>query len=180
MLDAANLFPPAVAFCLSGLFVRNRPVASTAMMVCIIAWNALFAYVYLSADWLTSAYLLLLQWVAGFVAIILATIVRLAGNVPSSDAKDILPPNRPAGVLLFTIACFVGGVMLGLGLCWSAFNFEFTGGPGSGVNIQVFGLTVVEMSGLLVGFVPVAVYIMLSGLMGIAGAFVGSRLSSPP
>ncbi len=37
MLDVANLFPPAAAYCLAGLLVRNRPGVSTVLLVAVTA-----------------------------------------------------------------------------------------------------------------------------------------------
>ena len=97
MLDVANLFLPAVAFCLAGLLVRNRPVVSTVMMVFVVAWSALLVCAYLSANCFESAVFWLFQWAAGLVAIIIATVFRLAGNPPISEAGGEAPGSRKRG-----------------------------------------------------------------------------------
>ena len=84
------------------------------------------------------------------------------------------PGSQPEGVL-FTLVGFVVGVGLGLGLCWLAFSFEFTGGPSSGVTIRALGVSVFTTHGLFVDFVPAIVYVLLGGLTGIWGAIVGRR-----
>ncbi len=131
---------------------------------------------YLSSDSLTSAFVWLLQWAAGAAVLIAATVVRLAGNQPRSEAGSQVLGSQPEGRLGFTLIGFIGGIVLGLGLCWLAFSFEFTGGPSSGVTIRALGVNVFTTHGLFVDFVPPIVYVLLDGLMGIGGAIVGARV----
>jgi hypothetical protein len=73
---------------------------------------------------------------------------------------------------------FLVGAAVGLGLCWLILSFEFSGGPSTVVRIHAFGVNIFTTSGILVDLVPAAVYVLLSGLLGIAGLIAGSRVSS--
>jgi hypothetical protein len=79
-----------------------------------------------------------------------------------------------------SMACFVGflvGAGLGLGLCCLVLSFEFTGGPSSGVSVHAFGANIFTTYGFFVGIVPAIVYVLLSGLIGIADAIIGGRMA---
>ena len=79
-----------------------------------------------------------------------------------------------------SMALFVGfvvGAVLGFGMCYLVLSFEFTRGPSSGVKVFILGANVFTTYGILVDLVPATVYVLLCGLMGIAGAIIGACMA---
>jgi hypothetical protein len=85
---------------------------------------------------------------------------------PAAERDCSAAENTSMNSFVFKLVGFVIGAVLGLGLCWLVFSFEFSGGPNtsSGVSIRAFGMSLFTTYGILVDFVPAAVYVLLSGL----------------
>jgi hypothetical protein len=176
LLDAANLFPPALAFCLAAWLIRDRPTLLTLLLIAVAGLGGVCVSIYLLGDSLSSAVAWGLQWLAALGALATAVIVRLAGG-PSPDlGADAARPRRTKR-LGATLVGFASGVALGLVVSLLVLRFDCRGFEmGGTTTVYAFGAELFSISGIFANLVQAAVSVVVCVTLGIAGALTSARL----